>query len=54
MTAFFFFVGGWLLPIDPSFFQSSTKALMLLLTIDLLAPAFSGMALLLSAASRQW
>jgi hypothetical protein len=30
----FFFDDGWLVPIDPSFFQSSTNVLILLLTID--------------------
>ena len=42
LTAFVF-VGGWLVPIDPSFFQSSTNVLMLLLTTDLLDPFLSGM-----------
>lgn len=42
LTAFVF-VGGWLVPIDPSFFQSSTNVLMLLLTTDLLDPVLSGM-----------
>ena len=39
----FFFVDGWLVPIDPSFFQSSTSVLILLLTIDRLDPFLSGM-----------
>jgi hypothetical protein len=43
----FFFVGGWLVPIDPSFFQSSTSVLILLLTIDWLDPFLSGMILVL-------
>src|SRR5487761_2032135 len=47
----FFFVGGWLVPIDPSFFQSSTSVLILLLTTDWLAPFLSGMIFLLSADS---
>jgi NADH:ubiquinone oxidoreductase subunit H len=38
-----FFVGGWLVPIDPSFFQSSTNVLILLLTVDWLDPFLSGM-----------
>jgi NADH:ubiquinone oxidoreductase subunit H len=38
----FFFVGGWLVPIDPSFFQSSTNVLILLLTTDWLDPFLSG------------
>jgi hypothetical protein len=44
----FFFVDGWLVPIDPSFFQSSTSVLMLLLTTARLDPFLSGMAILLS------
>ena len=44
----FFFVGGWLVPIDPSFFQSSTSVLILLLTTDWLDPFLSGMLFLLS------
>lgn len=36
-------VGGWLVPIDPSFFHSSTRALILRLTTDLLDPFLSGM-----------
>src|SRR5450759_295815 len=47
----FFFVGGWLAPIDPSFFQSSTSVLILLLTTGWLDPFLSGMIFLLSAAS---
>src|SRR5450759_5543864 len=47
----FFFVDGWLAPIDPSFFQSSTSVLMLLLTTDWLDPFLSGMIFLLSADS---
>src|ERR1035437_7566278 len=47
----FFFVGGWLAPIDPSFFQSSTSVLMLLLTTDWLDPFLSSMIFLLSADS---
>ena len=47
----FFFVGGWLVPIDPSFFQSSTSVLMLLLTTDWLDPFLRGMLFLLSAES---
>src|ERR1035437_4066713 len=47
----FFFVGGWLVPIDPSFFQSSTSVLILLLTTDWLDPFLSGMVFLLSAES---
>src|ERR1019366_2207557 len=39
----FFFVGGWLVPIDPSFFPSSTSVLILLLTTDWLDPFLSGM-----------
>jgi hypothetical protein len=46
-----FFVGGWLVPIDPSFFQSSTSVLMLLLTTDWLDPFLSGMISLLFAES---
>jgi hypothetical protein len=42
LTAFVF-VGGWLVPIDPSLFQSSTNVLMLLLTTNLLDPVLSGM-----------
>jgi hypothetical protein len=38
----FALVGGWLLPIDPSLFQSSTNVLMLRLTTDLLDPDLSG------------
>lgn len=37
------FVGGWLVPIDPSLFQSSTNVLMLRLTTTLLDPFLSGM-----------
>ncbi|MDP3617196.1 MAG: hypothetical protein Q8R49_05185, partial [Rhodoferax sp.] len=44
----FFFVGGWLVPIDPSFFQSFTSVLILLLTTDWLDPFLSGMLFLLS------
>jgi hypothetical protein len=47
----FFFVGGWLVPIDPSFFQSSTSVLILPLTADWLDPFLSGMIFLLSAES---
>src|SRR5665811_572032 len=47
----FFFVGGWLVPIDPSFFQSSTSVLILLLTTDWLDPFLRGMLFLLSAES---
>src|ERR1039458_9861628 len=47
----FFFVGGWLAPIDPSFFQSSTSVLMLLLTTDWLDPFLRRMVFLLSADS---
>jgi hypothetical protein len=39
----FFFVGGWLVPIDPSFFQSSTSVLILLLMTDRPGPFLSGM-----------
>jgi hypothetical protein len=46
-----FLVGGWLVPIDPSFFQSSTNVLMLLLTTDWVDPFLSGMIVLLSAES---
>jgi hypothetical protein len=45
----FSFVGGWLVPIDPSFFQSSTSVLILRLTIDWLDPFLSGMIFLLFA-----
>jgi hypothetical protein len=45
----FFFVGGWLVPIDPSFFQSSTSVLILLLTTVLLVPFLSGMIFLQTA-----
>jgi hypothetical protein len=44
----FFFVGGWLVPIDPSFFQLSTNVLILLLTTDWRDPCLSGMQFLLS------
>src|SRR5665647_204054 len=47
----FFFVGGWLVPIDPSFFHSSTSVLILLLTTDWLDPFLSGMIFLLSVES---
>jgi hypothetical protein len=47
----FFFVGGWLVPIDPSFFHSCTIVLILLLTTDWLNPFLSGMISLLSAVS---
>jgi hypothetical protein len=47
----FFFVGGWLVPIDPSFFQSSTSVLILLLTTDWLDPFLSGILFLHSAKS---
>ncbi len=47
----FFLVGGWLLPIDPSFFQSSTSVLILLLTTDWLAPFLSGMMFILVSES---
>ena len=47
----FFFVVGWLVPIDPSFFQSSTSVLILLLTTDWLLPLLSGMTFLQSAES---
>jgi NADH:ubiquinone oxidoreductase subunit H len=53
LTAFSF-VGGWLVPIDPSFFQSSTSVLILLLTIDWLAPFLSGMIFLLLVASIEY
>src|ERR1035437_10161738 len=49
----FFFVGGWLVPIDPSFFQSSTSVLILLLTTDWLDPFFSGIIFLPSAESME-
>ena len=45
----FFFVGGWLVPIDPSFSHSSTSILILLLTADRPDPFLSGMLYLLSA-----
>ncbi|HEX7455448.1 MAG TPA: hypothetical protein VF296_05330 [Gallionella sp.] len=45
----FFFVGGWLVPIDPSFFHSSTSVLILLLTTDWLDPFLSGIIFLLFA-----
>jgi len=45
----FFLVGGWLVPIDPSFLQSSTSVLMLLLTTDWLDPFLRGMLFLLAA-----
>jgi hypothetical protein len=44
----FFFVGGRLVPIDPSCFQSSTSVLILLLTTDWLVPFLSGMLYLLA------
>src|ERR1035437_8006485 len=44
-------VAGWLLPIDPFFFQSSTSVLILLLTTAWLVPFLSGMACLQSAES---
>src|ERR1039458_1900408 len=47
----FFFVGGCLVPIDASFFQSSTSVLILLLTTDWLDPFLRGMILLLSPES---
>jgi hypothetical protein len=47
----FFLVGGRLVPIDPSFFQSSTSVLILLLTTDRLAPLLSGMMFILVAES---
>jgi len=46
-----FFVDGWLVPIDPSCFQSSTNVLILLLTIDCPDPFLSGMIFVLSAES---
>lgn len=49
----FFFVSGWLLPIDPSFFQSSTSVLILLLTTDWLDPFLRGMLFLLSPKSSE-
>src|SRR5471030_691485 len=45
----FFFVGGWLVPIDPSSFHSCTSVLILLLTTDWLNPFLSGIIFLLSA-----
>lgn len=53
LTAFFF-VCGWLVPIDPSFFQSSTSVLILLLTTDWLDPFLSGMVVLQCAESILW
>jgi hypothetical protein len=47
----FFLDGGWLVPIDPSFFQSSTSVLILLLTTAWLDPFLSGTIFLLSAES---
>ena len=43
----FFFVAGWLVPIEPSFFYSSTSVLILLLTTDWVDPFLSGMIFLL-------
>jgi NADH:ubiquinone oxidoreductase subunit H len=43
----FVFVGGWLVPIEPSFFQLSTRVLILWLTTGLLDPFLSGMSDLL-------
>src|SRR5450759_486444 len=47
----FFLVVGCLAPIDPSFFQSSTSVLILLLTTDWLDPFLSGMIFLPSTES---
>src|SRR5450759_981601 len=47
----FFLVGGWLVPIDPSFFHSSTSVLILPLTTDWSDPFLSGMIFPLSAES---
>jgi hypothetical protein len=47
----FFLVGGWLVPIEPSFFHSSTSVLILPLTTDWLDHFLSGMTILLSAES---
>src|SRR5665647_33634 len=47
----FFMVGGWLVPINPFFFHSSTSVLILLLMTNWLDPFLSGMIFLLSAES---
>ena len=48
----FFFVAGWLAPIDPLVFQPSTSVLILLLTSDWPDPFLIGMLVLLSTNSR--
>jgi hypothetical protein len=45
----FFFVNGWLVPIDPSFSHSSNSSLILLLTADWPDPFLSGTLFLLPA-----
>jgi len=47
----FFLVGGWSVPVDPSFFQSPARVLLLLLTAGWLNPFLSVTIFLLSADS---
>ena len=50
----FFLVVGWLVPIAPSFFQSSTSVLILLLTTGWLDPFLSGTIFLLTSEPRMF